>query len=115
MTREYGSPAACWRRLRDWEEDGHWERVWRKLLALLDVQDKLEWSEAYLDGSFVRLKRGAAVGKIKRGKGIRVMLVADGEGLLSVFNWRSPIPRVKRAVPTLETVCVPRQGRGRPK
>ena len=74
-----------------WEEDGTWECVWRRLLALLDVQDKLEWSVPRR--KLRAAKRGAAVGKIKRGSGIRVMLVADGEGLLSVFNWRSLTPR----------------------
>ena len=35
VPREYGSPSTCWRRLRAWEEDGTWERLWRALLALL--------------------------------------------------------------------------------
>lgn len=38
-------------------------------------------------------KKGSRSRQIKRGRGIRVMLVADGEGLLTAFNWRSPTPR----------------------
>jgi transposase len=55
---EYGSSATCWRRLRAWEQDGTWERVWRSLLTLLDEQDKLGWARAFLDGSFVPAKKG---------------------------------------------------------
>jgi transposase len=58
VPREYGSPTTCWRRLKTWEEDGTWERIWRSLLALLDVLGKLEWTKAFLDGSFVPAKKG---------------------------------------------------------
>lgn len=58
VPREYGSPTTCWRRLRTWEEDGTWERIWRSLLALLDELRKLEWAKVFLDGSFVPAKKG---------------------------------------------------------
>jgi transposase len=58
VPQEYGSPTTCWRRLRAWEEDGTWEKIWRNLLALLGGQRKIEWAKAFLDGSFVPAKRG---------------------------------------------------------
>ena len=58
VPREFGSPATCWRRLKEWEEGGTWERIWRELLALLDGQEKLKWARAFLDGSFVPAKKG---------------------------------------------------------
>ena len=58
VSREYAFPATCWRRLRQWERDGTWERIWRALLATLDEQGRLEWSRAFLDGSFVPAKKG---------------------------------------------------------
>jgi transposase len=61
-------------------------------------------------------KRGACVGKTKRGKGTKVMLVADGNGLpLGFCLANASHHEVKLAVPTLETVRVPRRGGGRPK
>ena len=57
VPREYGSPTTCWRRLKAWEGDGTWERIWRSLLALLDELGKLEWATAFLDGSFVPAKK----------------------------------------------------------
>jgi transposase len=55
----YGSPVTCWRRFQTWSRDGTWERIWRMLLGQLDAQGKLEWAQAFLDGSFVPAKKGA--------------------------------------------------------
>ena len=69
VPREYASPAICWRRLRQWEQDGTWERIWRALLSTLDEQGKLEWSRAFLDGSFIPAKRGIGRGEHEAGEG----------------------------------------------
>lgn len=58
LPRELGSPTTAWRRLKEWEVAGVWERIWRALLASLDAQAKLEWAQAFLDGSFVPAKKG---------------------------------------------------------
>ncbi len=58
MPREYGSPTTCWRRLDEWNQDETWERIWRTLLGQLDAQSKIEWAQAFLDGSFVPAKKG---------------------------------------------------------
>ena len=57
---EYGSPSTCWRRLQEWTADDTWENVWRALLSQLDAASKIEWSQAFLDGSFVPAKKGGA-------------------------------------------------------
>ena len=59
VPREYGSPTTCWRRLKQWEESGVWETIWRALLANLEAEQKLDWAQAFLDGSFVPAKKGA--------------------------------------------------------
>jgi len=55
----YGAPVTCWRRLRDWTEDGTWERIWQTLLGTLDAQGRLEWQVGLMDGTFVAAKKGA--------------------------------------------------------
>jgi hypothetical protein len=62
-----------------------------------------------------RLKRGHAIGKTKRGKGTKVMLVTDGEGLpIGLQLGSANRHEVKLALlPALRTVWVPRRGRGR--
>jgi transposase len=58
LPKELGSPSTAWRRLKAWEEAGVWEQLWRAVLSTLDKQDKLEWAQAFLDGSFVPAKKG---------------------------------------------------------
>lgn len=58
MPERYGSYVTCWRRLQTWSEDGTWERIWRALLGQLDAEARLEWAQAFLDGSFVPAKKG---------------------------------------------------------
>src|SRR5215212_5149537 len=69
VLREYGSPTTCWRRLKAWEEDGTWEKVWRGLLALLGERGNLDWDKAFLDGSFIPAKKGDA--RLGRVSGVR--------------------------------------------
>jgi transposase len=116
LPREYGAPTTVWRRLKRWGEEGVWEHVWRAALAALDRQGKLDWSMAFLDGSFAPAKRGGEqVGLTKKGKGTKWMVVVDGNGLPLGFHLDSAnIAEVKLAEQTLDTISVPRP-RGRPK
>jgi transposase len=54
-----GSGMTCWRRLRDWQRAGVWERLHQELLRRLQQADKLDWSRAALDSASVPAKRGA--------------------------------------------------------
>ena len=56
---EYPSPSTCWRRLKQWEEEGVWLDAWRALLGALDEEGLLQWDETFLDGSFAPAKKGA--------------------------------------------------------
>jgi len=49
-----GSGMTCWRRLRDWQEAGVWEKLHHKLLAHLNAADQIDWSRAIVDSSSVR-------------------------------------------------------------
>jgi transposase len=55
-----GSPVTCWRRLRDWQRAGVWQRLHQLLLDRLGRNGQLDWSRASLDSLSVRAKRGAA-------------------------------------------------------
>jgi transposase len=59
LPERYPSPSTCWRRLRDWEEQGVWEHAWRALLAELDEGQHLGWEEVFTDGTFSPAKKGA--------------------------------------------------------
>ena len=61
LPKTYPSPSTCWRRLKLWEEQDVWLKAWRALLAELDERGQLNWSEAFIDGSFAPAKKGAVV------------------------------------------------------
>ncbi len=58
LPKRYGSSSTCHRRLLEWEEQGVWEQTRLRFLSTLDGHGKLDWSEAFLDGSFVPAKKG---------------------------------------------------------
>ena len=53
-----GCGMTCWRRLRDWQADGTWLKIHRVLLDRLRGADKIDWSRALIDSSFVRAAYG---------------------------------------------------------
>lgn len=58
LPKRYPSPSTCWRRLRDWEEQGVWLRIWRVFLKELDANGQLQWHEVFADGTFASAKKG---------------------------------------------------------
>ena len=54
-----GSGMTCWRRLREWQEAGVWQRLHELLLAKLNEADRIDWSRAAIDSSHVRAFGGA--------------------------------------------------------
>ena len=52
--------AASWRRLRDWQASGVWERLHLALLTHLREHDQIDWSRASIDGAAVASPRGAS-------------------------------------------------------
>jgi transposase len=59
LPEAFPSPSTCWRRLKQWEDEGVWLEAWRALLGALDAEGLLKWDEAFLDGSFAPAKKGA--------------------------------------------------------
>ena len=54
-----GSGVTCWRRLRDWQAAGVWDRLHRALLDRLGDADRIDWSRASLDSASVPAPGGA--------------------------------------------------------
>lgn len=58
QTLGYGSGMTCWRRLRDWEAAGVWERLHHELLNQLHDAGQIDWSRAYLDSASIAAEGG---------------------------------------------------------
>jgi len=81
-----GSGMTCWRRLRDWQQAGVWERLHQELLARLRAADQIDWSRAIADSSSVR----AVFGGIKRGR------TRQTEAKRAASTIFSPMPKASR-------------------
>lgn len=55
----FGSGMTCWRRLRDWQASGLWQRLHRALLTKLHEHGQIDWTRASIDGASVPSPRGA--------------------------------------------------------
>ena len=53
-----GSGVPCWRRPKEWQEAGVWERLLSVLLDRLGGDDQIEWERASLDSAIIPAKRG---------------------------------------------------------
>jgi len=55
----FGSGMTCWRRLRDWQQAGVWQRLHELLLAKLRQAERLDFSRAVCDSAMLRALLGA--------------------------------------------------------
>ena len=55
----FGCGMTAWRRLRDWQEAGVWERLHAHLLAELHAAGEIDWSRGVVDSSHLQAKKGA--------------------------------------------------------
>lgn len=55
-----GSGVTCWRRLRDWQEAGVWEKLHEVLLDKSGSAGKIDWTRASVDSASVPAKKGAS-------------------------------------------------------
>lgn len=61
------SGMSLWRRLRDWQKAGVWQRLHEVLLVSLQEADKIDWSRAAADSASVRAVGGGKKrGRIRR-------------------------------------------------
>lgn len=91
---QYPSPATCWRRLAEWEEADVWLTLWRTFLGELDERGQVDWSEAFLDGTFAPAKKGAlASAAHAKVRGQSLWYWSTARVFLSESTWRRPISR----------------------
>ena len=110
----YPSPATCWRRLAEWEQADLWLTLWRTFLGELDERGQVDWSEAFLDGTFAPAKKGALASAAHvRVRGQSLWYWSTARVFLSASTWRPPIsrksPSPKRRSPKSRS---PGRGRG---
>jgi hypothetical protein len=93
--------------LHGWEERGVWLTIWKAFLCELNRKGHLDWSEAFIDGSFASAEKGCWNRKGQAGKGTKWMVVVDDQGtpLGKHFGSASPA-EVKLAEITLASISI---------
>jgi transposase len=56
----FGSGVTCWRRLREWQQAGVWERLHGELLIRLNRAGEIDWDRAVIDSSHIRALLGGS-------------------------------------------------------
>src|SRR5215210_1153200 len=87
-----GSGSTCWRRLRDWQAAGVWEKLHERVLNWLGDQAAVDWSRASLDSISVRAKRGASRRGRTRSTGGRLAPSTIWRWIATAFRWRFACP-----------------------
>jgi transposase len=89
----WGSGMTCWRRLRDWQAAGVWDRLHRVLLDRLGQADRIDWSRSSADGARVPAKRGARTRGRTRRTGRSRGRTTTWSWSVAARRWRSSPPR----------------------
>lgn len=55
----YPAKSSCHRRFQEWNRDGSWAKVQRAILFRLKHMGRINADEAFVDGSFIKAKKGA--------------------------------------------------------
>ena len=80
-----GCGMTCWRRLRDWQADGTWDKIFKILLEELRGADQIKWERALIDSSFVRAAyggEGTGPSPVDRSKaGSKHHVITDAQGI----------------------------------
>jgi transposase len=82
LPERYPPAQTCHRRFQQWVRSGIMRGILEELAEDLRLRGRFHLEEAFIDGSFAPAKKGGTgVGKTKRGKGTKIMAVADSAGL----------------------------------
>lgn len=115
-----GSGVSCWRRLRDWQKAGVWERLHRVLLDQLGCAKKVDWSRAVVDSGSIRAVGGGektGPNPTDRAKpGSKHHVITDAVGVpLSFVLTAANVNDTTELVPLVDGIVPIRRPRGRPR
>ncbi|TWT41885.1 Transposase DDE domain protein [Phycisphaerae bacterium RAS1] len=102
LPRAFGAKSAVHRHFQRWVRDGVFERVLREAGRVVEERDGFRLYECFMDGMFSKAKGGGdGVGLTKAGKGVKIMILVDAQGLPVSIDTMSATPHESRLVQRL--------------
>ena len=99
LSDRFPSPTTCFRRFSKWVKDGRLQKVLEALARHLEDNGLINLEECFIDGTFsLSQKSGPKVGKTRRDKGTKLMVIADASGLPVAVHMDSANPHEVRLV-----------------
>jgi transposase len=89
----------CHRRFQQWVRNGIFQRIAKELVQELYERGQIDIREAFIDGCFAPAKKkGLAVDKTQRGKGTKILAIADACGRPVAAHVKSASPHEVKLV-----------------
>jgi len=98
LPEKYPPYQTCHRRFQQWVREGKLEKILHVLAEELQARGKLKLEEAFIDAPSRGQKRGPRVGPTKRGKGTKIIALADDHSLPLAVSIESASPHESQLV-----------------
>ena len=90
LPRRFGSKSTVHRWFQKWVADGIFEEILRSAGSLVEERDGYRLYECFIDGTFSKAKGGGAgIGLTRVGKGVKIMVLVDANGLPAAVHTAS--------------------------
>ena len=93
LPREFGSKSTVHRWFMTWAGQGVFEKLMQKAGHVVEQCDGFKLYECFIDGTFCKARGGGdGIGRTKAGKGVKIMVLVDANGLPLAVNTCSASP-----------------------
>ncbi len=98
LPAEFGAKSTVHRWFKKWTEAGVFERIMRRAGRCVERRDGFKLYECFIDGTFAKARGGGdGIGTTKAGKGVKIMVLVDAQGLPVAVTTGSASPHESRA------------------
>ena len=102
LPERFGSKSTVHRWFRKWAQEAVFDRLMHKAGSLVEQNGQYKLYECFVDGTFSKAKGGGdGIGCTKAGKGVKIMIMVDANGLPIAVNTGSASPHESTLVEPL--------------
>lgn len=108
LPREFGSKSTVHRWFKKWTEEGVFEKLMYACGSLVEQAEGYKLYECSVDGAFAKAKGGGdGIGCTKAGKGVKIMIIVDAQGLPTAAYSTSASPHESGLLQELFDFMIP--------